>query len=102
MGISTRMAAAAMANAPRMVPITEAESPRSCPSSGTTKVCTSQQDDSSQFTSSSRRKPASASRSHERWRAPPSAAITGGSSTVARTQNHVATGSSAVSAKAAR
>ena len=101
-GMSTRITAAAIANAPRMEPITEADSPRSCPSSGTTKVCTSQHDDSSQFTMSSRRKPGSASRSQARARVPSSAATTGGISCVPRTQNQVASGNTAMSAKAAR
>jgi hypothetical protein len=37
-GSTTRMTAAAMANAPRMEPITDALKPRSWPSTGTTKV----------------------------------------------------------------
>ena len=45
--------------------------PRSCPMSGTTKVCTSQQDESTQFTMMRRRNAGSLSRSHERWGGPP-------------------------------
>ena len=62
-GISMRIAAAAMANAPRMEPITEALKPRSWPSTGTTKVCTSQHDDSNQLTSIRRRNIGSRSKS---------------------------------------
>ncbi len=40
---------------PGSEPMTEADSPRSCPMSGTTKVCTSQQDESTQFTMMRRR-----------------------------------------------
>ena len=101
-GSSSRTTAAATANAPRMEPMTDADSPRSCPMSGTTKVCTSQQDESTQFTMMRRRNAGSLSRSHERWGGPPAAAITGGNSSVWRTQNQVAKGSTASKANAAR
>ena len=54
-GMATRTQAAATAKPPKMAPITEALKARSWPSTGTTKVCTSQQLDSNQFTSSRRR-----------------------------------------------
>ena len=63
-----------------MEPITEADRPRSWPSTGTTKVCTSQHEDSNQLTSSSRRNIGSRTRSQA---VPPrclSDATTGGSS----------------------
>jgi hypothetical protein len=55
MGSSTRITAAAIANAPRMEPMTDADSPARARAVGTTKVCTSQHDESTQFTSSRRR-----------------------------------------------
>ena len=48
------------------ISLTEALKPRSCPSNGTTKVCTSQQVASSQLTISSRAKPGWRSRSQAR------------------------------------
>ena len=47
----TRTAVAASAKAPSTVPMAVALKPRSWPSTGTRKVCTSQQDASSQLTS---------------------------------------------------
>ena len=101
-GISTRMAAAAIANAPRMVPITEADRPRSCPRMGTTKVCTSQHDDRAQFISSRRRKPWCCSMSQA---VPERGEVGVGSlacSATVRTHSQALSGSSAISRKAAR
>ncbi|AEG93556.1 Hypothetical protein Rta_24580 [Ramlibacter tataouinensis TTB310] len=101
-GSSTRTSAAAIAKAPSRLPMTEADRPRSCPSTGTTKVCTSQQDDSSQLTSSRRRKPVSRTRSQAVPGLLPAGATTGGSSRAPRTQNQVASGSTAIRKKAQR
>ena len=68
-GITTRTAVTAIAKTPSTGPIVDALKPRSWPSIGTTKLCTSQLDDSSQLTSSRRRSPARCSRSQERRRA---------------------------------
>ena len=62
-GISRRTAVTAAVNVPRISPMVPAEKPRSCPSTGTAKVCTSQHMASRPFTSSRRRKPGSCSRS---------------------------------------
>ncbi len=101
-GITTRMAAAAIAKAPRMLPMTEALRPLSWPSTGTTKVWTSQQDDIIQLTSIKRRNMGSCRRSQALAREAPSTGCTGGSSRVSRTQNQVSNGNSAMSRKAAR
>ena len=101
-GSTTRTSAAAMANAPRMEPITEADRPRSWPSTGSTKVCTSQQEDRNQLTSSSLRNMGSRTRSQA---LPPRClpdAATGGRSCADFTQNQDSNGSAAISRKAER
>ena len=100
--MATRTAAAASAKAPRIDPITDALMPRSNPSTGTTNVCTSQQDDKNQFTSIKRRNIGSRSRSQAFGRAPASVTSTGGSSRVERTRNQLPKGSSASRKKATR
>ena len=62
---------------PRIRPIVLALKPRSWPSTGTAKVCTSQQADSSQLTSSSRFKPGARSRSQARLPAAARRAVRG-------------------------
>jgi len=96
------MNAAEMAKAPRMVPTTEALKPRSWPSTGTTKVCTSQQEDSNQLTPSKRRIMGSASRSMARRGAAGSIDLGVCSSGTLRTQNQVPKGSTAMHKKAQR
>ena len=100
-GISIRISAAASANGPRMEPITEALMPRSKPSTGTTKVCTSQHDDKNQLTIIRRRNTGSRSRSQALGRTP-GAATMGGNSCVRRTRNQLASGSAAIRKNAAR
>lgn len=82
--------------------MTEALMPFSKPSTGTTKVCTSQQDDKNQFTSMRRRKDGSRSRSQALGGTLPGWTRTGGSSRVGRTSSQQASGSTAISRKAAR
>src|SRR6218665_1539447 len=84
-----------------MLPMTDADMPRSCPSSGTAKVCTSQQEASIQLTSSRRRNGSSFIRSQARCGGP-AAAITRGRSPAVRTPNQGSSGSTALSAKGAR
>ncbi len=85
-----------------MVPITDADKPRSWPSTGTTKVWTSQQDDSSQFTISRRRNIGSRTRFHAApWWAP-AARMTGGNSLVTRIQSQPTSGKAASTRNAAR
>src|SRR5436190_24303292 len=95
-GMATRISAAAIANAPRIVPITDAEMPRSWPSTGNTNVCTSQQDEMNQLTSSKRRNRGSCSISQARALSWPCGRITGGNSFTAQTQNQDAAGSTAI------
>src|SRR3990167_1933302 len=97
-----RMSAAATAKAPSMEPMTDALIPLSKPSTGTTKVCTSQQDDKNQFTNINRRNVGSRNRSQDLGGVPPFAATTGGSSRVRRTKNQLAMGNTAMKKKAAR
>src|SRR2546428_8767079 len=97
-----RMKAAATANAANMEPITDALMPLSKPSTGTQKVCTSQQDAKNQFTSMSRRKVGSRSKSQALGCAAPLAAMTGGNSGAFRIKNQLAIGNTAISKKAAR
>ena len=82
--------------------MTEADSPRSWPSTGTTKVWTSQHEDSSQLTSSKRRNMGS----RTRFQAGPwgwlAVRATGGSSLVDCTQNQPTSGNAASSRKAGR
>ena len=101
-GISTRIAVAAMANTPRIVPITEALKPRSWPSTGKTKVCTSQHDESIQLMTNKRRICGTASRSQAREDSAPSTFLSNGNSGVPRTQYQDASGSTAITAKAVR
>ena len=81
----------------------DALSPRSWPSTGTTKLCTSQLLDSSQFTSNSRRIGGAVSSSHDaRWlRGAVAAAVGGTSSATRRDQTRLVSGSKASTAKAA-
>jgi len=99
-GKATLTAVAAKAKPPKMAPMLDALKPRSCPSTGTTKVCTSQHDDSSQFTSISRRIIGSRSKSQARPFFAPGAACNGGSSTVWRTHSQVISGKQASAKKA--
>ena len=101
-GRQTRIKAAAKANAPKILPTTEALKPRSCPSTGTTKVCTSQQDESNQLTPNKRRIIGSASKSSARRGAAFSNAGGMCSSGALRTQNHVTNGNKAISKNAQR
>ena len=82
--------------------MTEALMPRSNPSTGTTKVCTSQQADKNQFTSSRRRNMGSRNKSHALGLWSPLGAMTGGNSRVCLTKNQLASGSIAISKNAAR
>jgi hypothetical protein len=84
------------------VPTVDALNPRSWPSTGTTKVWTSQQDDMHQLTSISRRIIGFASRSQGRVGAAPGARATGSSSSTRRISNQATSGSSAIRPKAAR
>ena len=59
MGNTIRTAIAAIEKAPSKLPMVEADSSRSCPITGTTKVWTSQHEAMSQLMSNSRRKPGS-------------------------------------------
>jgi len=101
-GKTTRMPVAASAKPPKMAPILEALRPRSWPSTGTTKVCTSQHDDSSQFTSSRRRIIGLQSKSHARPWVAPGWGDTAGSSRVRCTHSHVIRGKQAKTKKASR
>ena len=96
------MKAAATANAPSIEPMLEALRPRSKPSTGTTKVCTSQADDKNQFTSIKRRNIGSRSRSRAFGRVPLLAEISAGNSRVGRTRNQLASGNTAIRKNAAR
>ncbi len=69
--------------------------PRSWPSTGTRKVCTSQQDESIQFSAIRRRKSGSRSRSQDDPRFAPSGPGSRGSSCVRRTHHQASQGSSA-------
>ena len=97
-----RTAAAAIAKAPRIVPITDAGIPRSKPSTGTTKVCTSQQDDKSQLTSMSRRKSGLDIKSQALGTGLPGAAMMGGNSCTRLSSHQLSRGKSASTKKAAR
>ena len=97
-----RTSAAATANAPCSAPITDADSPRSCPSSGSTNMCTSQAIDCSQLTSSRRRMAAWPSKSHTEARSSPAAAGTTGARGVPRNSAQHSSGSAAISPKAQR
>ena len=99
-GSTTRTAAAASAKAPKRLPMVAAPSPRSCPSTGTTKVCTSQQADSIQLTSSNRRSMGNRSKSSTRRSCEPCTTL--GSSRAVRTVNQVRTGRIAIARKATR
>ena len=101
-GKHTRMKAAANANAPKMPPTTDALYPRSCPSTGTTKVCTSQHEDSNQLTPSKRRIMGSASKSKARRGASFANSGDSGNSGTRRIQNHVNSGNSAIDKNAHR
>ena len=79
-GITSRTKAAATAKAPRIDPITVAVRPRSWPITGTTNVCTSQQDERHQLTSIRRRIFDSRTKSHTRVGAAPCTGSSGGRS----------------------
>jgi len=85
-----------------MVPMTEAGMPCSWPSTGTTKVCTSQHDDSNQFTSMSRRKSVPFIKSQALVGVLPGAATTGGNSCTRLSSHQLMIGNSASTKKAAR
>ena len=82
--------------------MTEADRPRSCPSSGSTNMCTSQAIDCSQLTSSSRRMAALPSKSHTEARSSPVAAGATGARGVPRSMAQHSSGMAAITPKAQR